>query len=360
MLPSSRKLNTFQRGFLQKCAVFCVYMVSIIAVAYALDWLDKKMFLNIVEQAHQQGAISENAVKGFTILIESRNEAEFLKLIFAVCICGGIGLLFMRWAATLLWSWPVVLPKAVEFKQAMQNIGINTPEDRIDFVRKREVPVFIASKRFSEMEQENIHARLYPFAANMPLGNTDIFNKYIGQERLCLDAADYEYLLEEYSKETLSGYASRISTLEKNITNLQGTLSVQQEEINKLTEENRILAAEKAEYKNRERTLSGREKSLESRENVKLPLRRIAYPLVNRLIAEAEPGTKYTRTKIQEEFLRELKTFPELESVVQRALQTPRKMQNNTPFDLTGWAMEEIRLALGEYAQKDPGRDRES
>ena len=360
MLPSSRKLNRLQRGILQKYAVACVYMISVVAAAYAIDWLDKSMFLDVVEQAHQQGSISEKVAKGFTILIESRSETDIFKLIFAICFCGSIGFFFMRWTATLLWSWPVALPKAVEFKQAMQNIGINTPEDRIDFVRKKDVPVFIASSPFSGLEQKDVHARLYPFATNMPLGNSDMLNKYIGEERLCLDIADYEYLCKEYSKETLPSYASRISSLEKSLTNLQGTISVQQEKINKLTEENQILSAEKAEYKKKERTLSGREKSIESRENVKLPFRRIAYPLVNRLIAEAGQGTKYTRTKIQEEFLWELKSFPELTSAVQRALQTPKKVQNNTPFDLTGWGMEEIRLALGEYAQKDPGRDKES
>ena len=78
------------------------------------------------------------------------------------------------------------------------------------------------------------------------------------------------------------------------------------------------------------------------------------------IIAEAKPGTKYTRTKIQEEFLRELEAFPELKPAVRNALHTSQKTKNNTPFDLEGWAMEEIRLALGEYVQTRPGRDRES
>ena len=170
----------------------------------------------------------------------------------------------------------------------------------------------------------------------------------------------YEYLLKKYGQEALSAYATRIRDLEETITNLQGAFSVQQTKMNELTEQNQGLLAEKVEYQNKKRTLSGREKSLESRENVKLPVRRLFYPLVNRLIAEAKPGTKYTRTQIQEEFLRELDSFPELKPAVRDALHTPKKAKNNTPFELTGWAMEEIRLALGEYAQTSPGRDRES
>ena len=102
--------------------------------------------------------------------------------------------------------------------------------------------------------------------------------------------------------------------------------------MNELTEQNQALLAEKVEYQNKKRTLSGREKSLESRENAKRPVRRVIYPLVNRLVAEAEPGTKIHRTKIQEEFLRELEAFPELKPAVQDALHTPQKAKSNTPL----------------------------
>ncbi|WP_165176908.1 hypothetical protein [Desulfovibrio sp. ZJ369] len=360
MLPSSTKLTIFQRGIAQKCAVFCIYLISITVTAFILDWLDKKTFLKIVHEVNKQGSISEQAVNAFTILIESREGIFFLDLILIGVICGVVGLLIIQQFAKLQWSKAVVLPKVIEFKQAMQHIGIHTPGDRIDFVRKQGVPVFIASEPFLELEQYNVPVRLYAFAYDSNLSDANIFNSYIGQQRLCLDAADYEYLLEKYGQKALSAYAARIRDLEETITNLQGAFSVQQTKMNELTEQNQALLAEKVEYQNKEKTLSGREKSLESRENVKLPVRRIFYPLVNRLIAEARPGTKYTRTKIQEEFLRELDSFPELKSAVRDALHTPQKAKNNTPFELAGWAMEEIRLALGEYAQTSPGRDRES
>ena len=360
MLPSSTKLTILQRGVAQKCAVFCTYIISITVTAFILDWLDKKTFLKIVHEVHKQGSISEQAVNAFTILIESREGVFFLNLIFIGVICGVVGLLIIRQSAKLQWSKPVVLPKVIEFKQAMQHIGIHTPEGRIDFVRKQGIPIFIASEPFLELEQYNVPVRLYAFAYNSNLSDANIFSTYIGQQRLCLDAADYEYLLKKYGQEALSAYAARFRDLEETITNLQGAFSVQQTKMNELTEQNQALLAEKVEYQIKKRTLSGREKSLESRENVKLPVRRIFYPLVNRLIAEAKPGTKYTRTNIQEEFLRELDSFPELKPVVRDALHTPKKAKNNTPFELAGWAMEEIRLALGEYAQTSPGRDRES
>ena len=133
MLPSSTKLTIFQRGIAQKCVVFCTYVITISVTAFILDWLDKKTFLNIIHEANKQGSISEQAVNAFTILINARDEKFFLDLIFIGTFCG--------------------------IKQAMQHIGIHTPEDRIDFVRKQGIPIFIASKPFLEMEQYSIPVR---------------------------------------------------------------------------------------------------------------------------------------------------------------------------------------------------------
>ena len=187
MLPSSTKLTIFQRGIAQKCVVFCTYVIT----------------------------ISVTAFNAFTILINARDEKFFLDLIFIGTFCGIIGLLIIRQVAKLQWSRPVILPKVIEFKQAMQHIGIHTPEDRIDFVRKQGIPIFIASKPFLEMEQYSIPVRLYTFAYNSTLSDANIFSTYIGQQRLCLDAADYEYLLEKYGREALSAYTARIRDLEE-------------------------------------------------------------------------------------------------------------------------------------------------
>ena len=54
----------------------------------------------------------------------------------------------------------------------------------------------------------------------------------------------------------------------------------------------------------------------------------------------------------------ELEAYPELEKEIARSIWTQKKEENNTPFDLSGWAMEEIRTALGNYVQKDPGRQK--
>ena len=40
----TQKLNLFQRGILQKCATFFVYLVSFTIGALIIDWLDKLLF----------------------------------------------------------------------------------------------------------------------------------------------------------------------------------------------------------------------------------------------------------------------------------------------------------------------------
>ena len=168
------------------CGNFAHTLSAITFIAFILDWLDKKTFLKIVHEVNKQGSISEQAVNAFTILIESRDGIFFLNLIFIGIIFGVIGLLIIRQSAKLQWSKPVVLPKVIEFKQAMQHIGIHTPEDRIDFVRKQGVPVFIASEPFLELEQYNVPVRLYAFAYNSNLSDANIFNYVISANNVCV------------------------------------------------------------------------------------------------------------------------------------------------------------------------------
>ena len=81
---------------------------------------------------------------------------------------------------------------------------------------------------------------------------------------------------------------------------------------------------------------------------------------MNRLTAYAEPGTEYTRRQIQAAFLEELEKFPELKPAIQKLLATDKKKDAGTPYDLTGWGMEAIRSALGDFAQTEPHAPKKS
>lgn len=356
MFPSSRKLNIFQRGILQKCFTFFVYTICLISASLFLDWLDKRWFLKWVSNAVEKGEITEKTAQAFAILIQSRDELFFLFLIFFGAACGLASFLLVRLAAKFQWSWPITLLKAVEFRQAMEKIGITDPDDRIDFVRKHGLPVYIASKPFLEMEQASVKARYYAFADSLSIGNREIFNTYTGNQRLCLDGDDFAIVHDNFGQKTQGALSARVVSLEDSIVSLKSDLSLKQVEIDHLKNENIRLNGENESYKNKIRTFAGRERKIDKRSANKIPFRRVAYPLVNRLIAHAMPEEKYTRTQIQDEFMRELSGYPELEDSLRQLLHTQKKEVENTPFDLDGWAMEEIRNALGEYVQTDPGR----
>ena len=356
------KLNIFQRGILQKGAITFVYLVSIAIGAFILDWLDKRLFIRLAEEAQQRGILSPDASRGFTALIEARDGTTIFAIILVGLGCGFVGWLFMRWAAKRNWSWPVMLPRAVEFRSAMERLGIIDPDDRIAFVRKYKFPVFIAPNPIVGTEQKEIRVRLYAFAHNPSLGDNEVFERYAGKQALCLDADDYERLLEEHGPKTKSAYAARIAELEQSVTGLKAVNSLQSADIATLTEENKILSEENDDYRNKQRTAPGRGEVAENREIRRIPFWRVAAPLVNRLVAEAEgaPGTRYTRPQIQKAFMEELEKFPELNPVIQPLLHTVTKEKENTPFALDGWAMEAIRSALGDLAQKDPGATRKA
>jgi len=318
------------------------------------------LFIRLAEEAQRQKLLSPEATRGFIRLIEARDSTVIFSVILVGLACGFVGWLFMRWAAKRNWSWPTTLPKAVEFRWAMEQLGIADPADRIAFVRKHKLPVYIALSPLIGKEQEAVRAKLYAFAHHSSLGGADVFAQHTGEQTLCLDADDFERVLKEHGEHTKSAYSARIVELEKNVTDLKAVNSLQSSDIAKLTEENETLRAENAEHRQKLKTLPAREGNTESRENKRMPFWRVAAPLVNRLISEAEPGTQYTRPQIQAAFLQELEAFPELKPVIRDLLHTAKKQEEGTPYELDGWGMEAIRLALGDLAKKDPGATRKA
>ena len=89
MLPSSTKLNIFQRGIAQKCAVFCTYIISITVTAIILDSLDKKNFLNIIHKVNEQGSISEQAVNAITQTPDKTMRDFLIIIVFASVVRKG-------------------------------------------------------------------------------------------------------------------------------------------------------------------------------------------------------------------------------------------------------------------------------
>lgn len=357
---TATKLNIFQRGILQKGATTIVYLLSTAIGAFILDWLDKRLFIRLAKEAQQREILSQKAARGFIILIEARDSTTIFAIILVGLLCCFAGWLFMRWSTKWNWSWPVKLPRVVEFRWAMEQLGVTDPDERIYFARKHKLPVFIAPKSLVGTEHTDVRVRLYAFAHHSSLGDEEIFERHTGNQTLCLDADDYERLLKEHGPKTRSAYSARIAELEQNVTDLKSANSLQSSDIVKLADENQKLSQENADYRNRQKTASGRGEAADNREARRIPFWRVAAPLVNRLIAEAAPGTQYTRPQIQKAFLEELEKFPELKTVIRKLLHTAKKEEDGAPYDLTGWGMEAIRSALGDFVQTEGSAPKKS
>jgi sterol desaturase/sphingolipid hydroxylase (fatty acid hydroxylase superfamily) len=131
-----QKLNLFQRGILQKVATAIVYFASFVTGAFILDWLEKRRFTVVAEKAQQQGILTPESFRDLKAQIAAMDVTAIFAIIIVGLFCVGIGWLLMRWAANLNWSWPVTLPKAVEFRSAMRMVNISDSTGEIECVRK--------------------------------------------------------------------------------------------------------------------------------------------------------------------------------------------------------------------------------
>lgn len=292
------KLNVFQRGILQKCATVFVYLFSIGFGASLVDWIDKRLFIRLAEEAQQKEILSQKAAQGFIALIEARDSTTIFAIILVGLGCGLIGWLFMRWAAKRNWSWPVTLPRALEFRAAMRKLGVTTPEDEIAFVKKYKLPVFIACHPFSGDEQENVSSQFYAFAHHSAFSESDVFERYIGKKTLCLDAFDYERLVSEGKNRSSLQESVAIAEKDEEIKSLRLALA-------SAVQENKALLAERDDLRGK----VGIQDAHEGGRIDRLRKERLQWaaltPAAERLIREAQVGKIYTMPEIKKAFAAE-------------------------------------------------------
>ena len=295
----------FQRGILQKGAFVFVYLVSITTGVLIVDWLDKRLFIALVQKAQEQGSIPLEGARSFITLIESRDIPTFFFIISAGFTIGFAGWLFMRWAAKRNWSWPVTLSRAVEFKAAMRRLGVVDPVEQIEFVRKRKLPVFIALSPLLQEEHTDVRAKLYAFAHNCSLSDKTVFAHYAGDQVLCLDANDCERLVQE--SKLSSSLAESVALTEKD-RELQSI----KETVASLIDDNRNLEAELTSFKKENTRLKDQVQILPAQavgRVERLRIERLQWEAllttIERLKKEATAGKKYTTSELEAAFAEE-------------------------------------------------------
>ena len=350
---SDKKLNTFQKGIWQKIFSLATYGFCIIVTAYAIDRLIQHDINNSLASLQKKASLSEHTLRMLTAALDERGFALASIIIFSSVLLALASWFTVRWAGNRNWSTPVILPCTVEFRSAMDRLGVQKPRDRFDIIEKFCIPLYITEKPLLEPENENVQARYYRHGAQADMRSLAMLETFIGCQQLCLDAGDFDFLASEYKRSFGTVNSSALASLKDQNDKLKAALSLKEHDAHEAEQELVRLREENAELFNKAKTADAREGKADKRERDRIAFWRVAAPLVNDLLAT--PNTEYTRPQIQQAFEDELERHPELKPTIKALLHTPKKEQDGTPYSLEGWGMTLIREALGDRAKSSPG-----
>ena len=350
---SDKKLNAFQKGILQKYFSLATYGVCIIATAYAVAFLIKNDILKSLTAIQKQAGLSDITFRILTDALDERGFALASIIIFCSVILALVSWFIIRWAGNRNWSTTVILPKAVEFRSAMDRLGVQKPRDRFDIIEKFRIPLYLSEKPLLTSENTDVQVRYYRHGAEADMRNIAMLETFIGCQKLCLEAGDFAFLAEEYKCTFGTVNSLALAALKDQNDKLKAALSLKEHEAHEAYQELARLREENAELFNKAKTADAREGKADKRERDRIAFWRVAAPLVNDLLAA--PDTEYTRPQIQQAFEDELERHPELKPTIKALLYTPKKEQDGTPYSLEGWGMTLIREALGDRAKSSPG-----
>ena len=353
MKRSSENLSHLQRGILQKCFGLAAYFVCIFAIAFIVDWLSKRAFTNYFISAQKSGKLSSDILPVLCSLIQDKPVESSFVIIFFCVILALTTFFVIRWAGNRNWSTIVELPHVIEFRSAMDKLGIQKPSDRFEIIQKYSIPLYIADNPLFETESMNVRARYYAYASKPDMRSLGMLEKLIGSQQLCLAAEDFSTLSEEYKKAVSAVTSTALVSLKDQNDKLKAALSLKEHEVLELTKTVARLREENTVLLNKAKTADARDGKADKRERDRMIFWRVAGPLVNRLLAS--PESSFTRPQIQQAFEKELEHHPELKADIKALLHTPKKEQDSTPYSLEGWGMTLIREALGEKAKSTPG-----
>lgn len=294
------KLNIFQRGLAQKAITFIVYFFLVGLFIYFLDKLDQAFFLKTLELAVPQKIITKETLLKLETLIDSRQSIVGVFPFFIGLGVVALGWQFMRFISKYNLSLPITLPDVVEFRPAMQQLGMNSLAEEIELVRNFKVQIFIAKKPLIMTFAKNIAVQLYPFADHSILSVTSVFEKYIGARRLCITKFDYEHLEEEM--QSADFYRNDGALIEKNkaIQENATTITLLQKELIELQKSNTLLKAENAKFSNAQKP----QKAQETNRVKRLRKERLQWIIINetidKIFREATEGQTYTEKEIKD------------------------------------------------------------
>lgn len=356
------KLNIFQNGII----VFIVDIIALVLSAYGCYYIFIKFFKDNLKNFIYGIQINYIDKKTLDTIINSIDIFDYDTIYFLFVytflpyLCFSLILVII---IHLNWSFSVKLPCAIEFRHALDMLGIHGTENGISFLREMKTNLYISSNRMSNIEN-NIKAKKFLMIPFKPFLNMNVINRYAGEQRLCLYIKDYYTLLEARKSQLAeSVFAENTPDINK-INSLNAFIAVQHTDIEKLRQENDAYRSQLAAFEEKEKaqqqTVNAREKKSEQRALQKIPFWRVAGPMINKMIYEAKEDTAYTRPQIQEIFNNEIRNYPALQEDIRDLFLASRQEEKGKTFELPRWAMDAIRAGLGDCARSESGAPRKT
>lgn len=356
------KLNIFQNGII----VFCVDIIAIFLSAYGCYYFFIKSLKDNLKNFIKGIQINYVDVKSLDVIVNSIDTLDYDTIYFILVytfipyICFSLVLILIF---HLNWSFAVNLPCAIEFRHALDMLGIHGTENGISFLREMKINLYVSSKAVNKIEKY-VKARKFLMLVFKFFLNMNVINKYAGEQRLCLYLYDFYILLEARKSQLSESILIENTSDDNKINTLNALIVMQTADIEKLREENETyraqLTALEEKEKAKQKTVSAREKKSESRNLQKIPFWRVAGPMINKMIYEATEGTAYTRPQIQEIFNNEMRNYPTLQEGIRDLFLASRQEETGKPFELPRWAMDAIRAGLGDCARSESGAPRKA
>lgn len=243
------------------------------------------------------------------------------------------------------------LDKVIDFSYAMKSLGLYEFDDQLTYIAKQKIPLYVSKKPITNTYIEYATVKRYTL-----LRDKEKIKYYKGDDRLCINAATYDQIMQDRAKEISSLESAALAKKEEEMKSLAETLASKVAQVENLQKEN-------TELRNICKTQSGRERAIANSSIRRVVFWRVAGPLLNTLCEQGSRDRPYTRTDIQAAFDTAMEDFPALKGEIKQILlagkkDAPSEAKNPKPksdFDLTGWAMEAMREGLGDLAKREAG-----
>ncbi len=313
-----QNLSRWQQGFLQKSLLFIISVLSVTAIVISAGLFSRFLYKRVLTLALNDKMINQEVY----INLQAQIDKFDIGLLVICVTCMAVGLVFcvMRWIANSNWAFSTTLPEAIEFRQAMSNLGIKTPKKEIEFVQKYKLNVFIAHNPLNDFEENSVKARLYHFAQDKVFSYQKVFESYIGAKKLCILKEDYDNLLQESEKALSLRESSLVIEKDKEITALTSSIASLKVEIDNHQKELASLKEENKKLKNSKRAEKAQGVKKDKQLHKEMLQWAFLFPILDRLIEESPVNKKFTKEELlilfNKDWQRELVLQEEMKKVM--------------------------------------------